>query len=117
MPSRQPAKAVDALEAGLRHAVVVDRAHLLLVAFDDHGVDSALDALLDLRQYEGFTCLVPGSREKDAQVERNSEGHVVWGWKRDTAPIRWSLVRAGNDGFSENAWAVHPLFALAQGTM
>lgn len=33
------------------------------------------------------------------------------------APIRWSLVRAGNDGFSENAWAVHPLFALAQGTI
>ena len=31
------------------------------------------------------------------------------------APIRWSLVRAGVEGFTENAWAVHPLFPLAGG--
>lgn len=33
------------------------------------------------------------------------------------APIRWSLVRAGVDGFNENAWAVHPLFSLAADTI
>ena len=33
------------------------------------------------------------------------------------APIRWSLVRADVEGFSENAWAVHPLFPLAGGTI
>ena len=30
------------------------------------------------------------------------------------APIRWSLVRGGLEGFDENAWAIHPLFALSQ---
>ena len=29
------------------------------------------------------------------------------------APIRWSLVRGGLNGFSENSWARHPLYALA----
>ncbi|MDZ4308822.1 ABC transporter substrate-binding protein [Allopontixanthobacter sp.] len=29
------------------------------------------------------------------------------------APIRWSLVRGGVDGFSENNWGLHPLFPLA----
>lgn len=33
------------------------------------------------------------------------------------APIRWSLVRGGLDGFEENRWSVHPLFALAQRPM
>ena len=30
------------------------------------------------------------------------------------APIRWSQVRAGVEGFSENAWAFHPLFPLSR---
>lgn len=29
------------------------------------------------------------------------------------APIRWSLVRSGVDGFSENRWGLHPLFPMA----
>ncbi|MFZ1742528.1 MAG: ABC transporter substrate-binding protein [Pontixanthobacter sp.] len=29
------------------------------------------------------------------------------------APVRWSLIRGGIDGFSENASGVHPLFPLA----
>lgn len=29
------------------------------------------------------------------------------------APIRWSLVRGGVDGFSENRWGLHPLFPLS----
>lgn len=33
------------------------------------------------------------------------------------APIRWSLVRGGLEGFDENSWAIHPLFALAQRPM
>ena len=54
-------------------------------------VRATADALLDLSQYEAFTCLVPGSRDKSAQVERDSNGKVIWGWKRDTAAITWSL--------------------------
>lgn len=30
------------------------------------------------------------------------------------APIRWSLVRAGVRGFTENPWAIHPLFPLTR---
>ncbi|UOR16340.1 ABC transporter substrate-binding protein [Qipengyuania aquimaris] len=30
------------------------------------------------------------------------------------APIRWSQVRAGVEGFAENAWAFHPLFPLSR---
>lgn len=30
------------------------------------------------------------------------------------APIRWSMVRAGIEGFSENPWNVHPLFPLSR---
>ena len=29
------------------------------------------------------------------------------------APVRWSLVRGGLDGFTENRWASHPLLPLA----
>ncbi|WBY16819.1 ABC transporter substrate-binding protein [Erythrobacteraceae bacterium WH01K] len=29
------------------------------------------------------------------------------------APLRWSLVRGGLEGFAENRWATHPLFPLA----
>ncbi len=29
------------------------------------------------------------------------------------APIRWSLVRGGVQGFAENRWGLHPLFPLA----
>ncbi len=29
------------------------------------------------------------------------------------APLRWSLVRGGLEGFTENRWATHPLFPLA----
>ena len=29
------------------------------------------------------------------------------------APVRWSLVRSGLEGFSENSWSRHPIYALA----
>ena len=54
-------------------------------------VRATMAAFRDLSHYEGFSCLVLGGREKSAQVERDSAGNVVWSWKRDTAPIRWTL--------------------------
>ena len=48
-------------------------------------------ALLDLSQYEAFTCLTAGGREKSPQVERDAAGKVVWGWKRDTTAINFAL--------------------------
>jgi len=54
-------------------------------------VKATPEALLDLSQYEGFTCLVPGDRKKSAKVERGSDGKIVWSWKRDTAAISFAL--------------------------
>ena len=42
----------------------------------------------DLSGYEAFTCLAPGSRaDKDAKLDRDAEGKLAWGWKRDTAAL------------------------------
>jgi len=55
----------------------------------------------DQGSYEAFTPLVPGSsyREKDSQVERDSGGRAVWGWKPDTDSVGQSeekqLIDAG----------------------
>ena len=57
-------------------------------------VRATADALLDLSQYEAFTCLKPGGHDKSADVERDSVEKVVWDWKRDTAAISWSLQSA-----------------------
>ncbi len=49
-------------------------------------------AMVDQSAYEAFTPLAPGTRyEKGkSRVERDSEGRVVWGWKRDTEPVTTS---------------------------
>jgi hypothetical protein len=57
---------------------------------------------LDLAAYEGYTCLKTGARhtgKDDAQIERDSDGKLIWGWKRDTPPLtareQADLVTAG----------------------
>jgi len=50
-------------------------------------VEAKVDAILDPAKYQGFTCLQPGNRHAEAEVERDDEGNVVWGWKQDTAAI------------------------------
>ncbi len=45
---------------------------------------------LDLATYEGYTCLKAGTRysgKDQAQLDRDSEGKLVWTWKRDTPPL------------------------------
>jgi len=48
---------------------------------------------LDLSQYEGFTCMLAGDRAGTGAVERDTAGKVVWGWKRDTAPLSDKLQK------------------------
>lgn len=48
----------------------------------------------DLSQYEGFSCLRPGDRAGTGPVERDDAGRVVWGWKRDTAPLTLKLQQS-----------------------
>jgi len=64
-------------------------------------------ALRDLGTYEGFTCLRPGDRADSGTVERDAVGKVVWGWKRDTAPITWELqerLLKGKQLTADEAW-------------
>jgi hypothetical protein len=46
-------------------------------------------AMLDQGAYEAFTPLASGTRYEKGKshIERDSEGHAVWGWKRDTEPV------------------------------
>jgi len=46
-------------------------------------------SLLDLSQYEAFTCLKPRTRydKADPPLDRNAEGKLVWAWKRNAAAL------------------------------
>ncbi len=37
--------------------------------------------------YEGFTCLVPGTRPEDGQLDRDQEGVLQFSWKKNTPPL------------------------------
>ncbi len=62
-------------------------------------VRADVDSYLDLSRYEAFTPLKPGSRPGKLEVERDREGRVVLGWKRDaptlTAEAQDRLIRSG----------------------
>ena len=64
-------------------------------------VKAQWDALFDPTAYEAFTCLAPGSDYDKAApaLDRDADGRLVWGWKRNTAPVTWArqqeLVKAG----------------------
>jgi hypothetical protein len=52
-------------------------------------------SLLDLSQYESFTCLKPGARydKSDPPLDRTPDGKLVWAWKRDAAPLAEPQLR------------------------
>lgn len=47
------------------------------------------EALLDVTQYEAFTCLEAGAKydAEAPRLARDAEGRLVYGWKRNTAPL------------------------------
>ena len=50
-------------------------------------VPATAEQFLDLSQYEAFTCLTPGSRVGEHKIERDADGRLVWGWKKNTSPV------------------------------
>jgi hypothetical protein len=64
-------------------------------------VQADLTHLMDPSEYEGYTCLVQGTRvEKDnVNLEHGPDGRLVCGWKRDTPPLNYKqqqdLIAAG----------------------
>ncbi|MBC8135017.1 MAG: hypothetical protein H8F28_03915 [Fibrella sp.] len=55
---------------------------------------ASLNSLTDPATYEGFTCLLPGTRfaGADTQIERRN-GRIVWGWKRHTPAVGMTEVQ------------------------
>lgn len=64
-------------------------------------VKADLASFCDPMGHEAFTCLVPGTgyQGADSKVQRDTQNRLVWGWKRNTAPLddtQWGgLVKAG----------------------
>lgn len=65
-------------------------------------VRADLASYTDLASYEGYTCLKPGTRHGDkdrAQLDRDVDGKLIWGWKAGTPPLtpkdQQDLVAAG----------------------
>jgi hypothetical protein len=46
-----------------------------------------VDNFTNLEAYEAFTCLVPGTRVADQQVERDALGYAVYAWKKNTPAL------------------------------
>ena len=75
---------------------------LLQAPYPTLRVKADWQSYLDLASYEGYTCLRPGTRYGDkekAQLERDADGKLVWGWKKNTPPLgvkeQRDLVAAG----------------------
>ena len=62
-------------------------------------VPANAESLQDPAQYQTYTYLKPGSRKEDLQIERDTSGQPVYGWKTDTIPLNprmeQELVRSG----------------------
>lgn len=53
-------------------------------------VKADVRSYIDFSAYEVYTCLKPGTHSKKAsrdQLERDSSGKLVWGWKKNTSPL------------------------------
>jgi len=64
----------------------------------DTRVRADLHDLLNMKNYQAYTCLQPGSHWSDdaPPLDLDEKGELVWGWKADTDPItpgRWKTLR------------------------
>jgi len=50
---------------------------------------ATLPSIADCSHYQAFTCLAPGTHFKaeKSELDRRSDGTLVWGWKYNTAPL------------------------------
>jgi hypothetical protein len=72
-----------------------------------------LTHMMDAASFESFTCLAPGGRYVGAttSLDRAPDGHLMWGWKRNTAALGEdqanALVAAGKMRSDELLTALH----------
>lgn len=57
-------------------------------------VPARVSAYRDLDQYESFSCLVPGTRTQDGQIDRTADGRIRYGWKAGTSRTTFSQLKA-----------------------
>ena len=65
------------------------------------------EGVCDLSRYEAYTCLAPGGRGDAPKFDRDANGKLIWGWKRDTAALGTpELLKLfdKNDLGPEGAW-------------
>ncbi len=64
-------------------------------------VKADMKHITDARAYEGFTCLVAGSRynKQTPKLDRGADGRLIYGWKANTEPLNYEqqreLIEAG----------------------
>lgn len=77
-------------------ATVVGEHVYFATPFPTVRVVASAEAIVDPAGYEAWTCLAPGTGYlgRRSSVERDEEGQVVWGWKRDTSAITSRQERA-----------------------
>lgn len=61
--------------------------------------------------YESFTCLKPGTKPADGKLDRQGDGPLVWGWKKNAVALnaqdQAKLVKAGTLRPEECLWNLH----------
>jgi hypothetical protein len=69
---------------------------------------ATVESFTRLDDYEAFTCLAPGTKVAEQQVERNAQGRVVYGWKRNTPALtaeeERKLITAGKLSPGDAHW-------------
>jgi hypothetical protein len=85
-------------------------------------------SFLDLTRYEAYTCLKPGTRHtaaKTAELDRDTAGRLIWGWKANTPPLtsveQTELIKAGKLKRAETPFRLqdadsHKLLVLNNGS-
>jgi len=69
-------------------------------------VRATYESMLDLTQYESFSYFKEGSRREKYELDRDEEGKLVLGWRRNTMPLtekfETELVKTGDIGSEES---------------
>jgi hypothetical protein len=82
----------------------------------------------DLKSYEGFTCLKPGTAfaNEHSQTNRDDKGNLVWAWQQGADPIgpgqfntleKAGLVKADESPYQMRDAATGALLHVVQGTV
>ncbi|AQQ09470.1 hypothetical protein L21SP3_01275 [Sedimentisphaera cyanobacteriorum] len=72
-------------------------------------IKAELEAFANPQDYEAYTCLMPGTafEGEKSQVERDENGNIVWGWKKNASPLndnQWQKLVETGKASPKEAW-------------